>query len=148
MKATNRPARWVVVFGVALLAAAPALSQPVPWQAAEEKKAAAAAEQWLSLVDQGKYAESWDGAAAYFRAAIPREKWAETMIGFRKPLGNLLERKLVSARFASTLPGAPDGSYVVLQFQSSFQNKKSAVETVTPSLEAGVDWRVSGYYIK
>ena len=31
---------------------------------------------------------------------------------------------------------------------TSFQNKKSAVETITPMKENDGKWRVSGYYIK
>jgi hypothetical protein len=46
------------------------------------------------------------------------------------------------------LPGAPDGKYVVVQFDTSFQRKKSALETVTPMMEKDGKWRVSGYYIK
>jgi hypothetical protein len=30
-----------------------------------------------------------------------------------------------------TLPGAPDGEYVVFQFNTSFEQKSAAVETVT-----------------
>ena len=33
------------------------------------------------------------------------------------------------------LPGAPDGQYLVLQFNTSFAEKKAAVETVTVGLE-------------
>ena len=33
------------------------------------------------------------------------------------------------------MPGAPDGQYVVIQFETSFQNKKSAIKTVTPMFE-------------
>ena len=47
-----------------------------------------------------------------------------------------------------SLPGAPDGEYVVLQFDTSFANKKEAVETVTPMLDKDGKWKVSGYYIK
>ena len=43
--------------------------------------------------------------------------------------------------------GAPDGEYVVLQFQADFENKAQAVETITPMLDEG-QWRVSGYYIR
>ncbi|HEX3698552.1 MAG TPA: DUF4019 domain-containing protein [Polyangia bacterium] len=32
----------------------------------------------------------------------------------------------------TTLPGAPDGKYVVIQFATSFERKKEAVETITP----------------
>jgi len=48
----------------------------------------------------------------------------------------------------TSMPGAPDGEYVVIQFESSFANKKSAVETVTPMKGEDGVWRVSGYYIK
>ncbi|HWN92533.1 MAG TPA: DUF4019 domain-containing protein, partial [Verrucomicrobiae bacterium] len=47
-----------------------------------------------------------------------------------------------------TLPGAPDGEYVVIQYETAFENKASAVETITPMLDKDGSWRISGYYIK
>jgi len=70
------------------------------------------------------------------------------MDAFRKPLGNLLGRKLKSATQVATLPGAPDGQYVVMQFNSSFANKKTAIETVTFVLAKDGSWKASGYFIK
>jgi hypothetical protein len=72
----------------------------------------------------------------------------ESLRAARKPLGELVSRKLKSANFMTSLPGAPDGEYVVLQFETAFENKKSAVETITPMLEKDGKWRVSGYYIR
>ena len=37
---------------------------------------------------------------------------------------------------------------MILQYKTSFANKKSATETVTPMLDKDKKWRVSGYYIK
>ncbi len=48
----------------------------------------------------------------------------------------------------TSLPGAPDGEYVVISYETSFTNKKSAIETVTPMLDKDGKWRVSGYFIK
>jgi hypothetical protein len=48
----------------------------------------------------------------------------------------------------TTMPGAPDGEYVVIQYQTTFEHKNSAVETVTPMLDNDGQWRVSGYYIR
>jgi hypothetical protein len=48
----------------------------------------------------------------------------------------------------TTLPGVPDGEYVVVQFDTSFEKKKTAIETVTPMKEPDGRWRVSGYFIK
>jgi len=100
------------------------------------------------MVDEGKYADSWDEAAEYFKRAVKKEQWEESLLAVREPLGKLVSRELKSQTYKNSLPGAPDGQYVVIQFQSSFENKKSAIETVTPVLDKDGNWRVSGYYIK
>lgn len=118
--------------------------------ASEEKEAQAltAAKTWLALVDAGKYGDSWETAAAYFKGAISKEKWEQMLTAVRNPLGWLVSRELISTTYTQSLPGAPDGEYVVIQFATSFENKKSAIETVTPMLENDGEWRVSGFYIK
>ncbi|HSH94429.1 MAG TPA: DUF4019 domain-containing protein [Roseimicrobium sp.] len=113
-----------------------------------EKVAQAAAEEWLALVDAGKYAESWQGAAGVFQATVSQSQWQSALDSVRKPLGSLVSRKLKSAKYTKSLPGAPDGEYVVLQFETSFTNKKQSVETVTPMLDKDGKWKVSGYFIK
>ncbi len=114
----------------------------------KEKAALKAAKAWLALVDSGKYAKSWQEAAAFFRNNVDREQWEHSLNGIRKPLGSVISRKAVESMYTTYLPGAPDGEYVVIQFQSSFKNKKKAIETVTPMLDKDGSWRVSGYYIK
>jgi hypothetical protein len=116
--------------------------------AAEETAAEAAAREWLKTVDSGGYATSWDGAAAYFKTAITKGNWMKALEAARKPLGNNLSRKATSRQYRTSLPGAPDGKYVVIQFASSFEHKAQAVETVTPMMEKDGKWRVSGYFIK
>jgi hypothetical protein len=115
---------------------------------AKEATAVAAAKTWLALVDEGIYGDSWETAAAYFRRAITKEKWVRMLTAVRDPLGNTVSRELSSKTYTQSLPGAPDGEYVVIQFETSFQNKKSAIETITPMLDNDGEWRVSGYYIK
>ncbi|HEY6413340.1 MAG TPA: DUF4019 domain-containing protein, partial [Edaphobacter sp.] len=88
-------------------------------------------EVWLGLVDSGKYAESYRAAAATFQAAVSEAKWVEAVEVARGPLGKLMTRSLKSARYTKTLPGAPDGEYVVLIYETSFEHKDAAVETVT-----------------
>ena len=106
------------------------------------------AQAWLREIDTGNYAQSWTNAAAYFQSAITSEKWAGALQQVRKPLGSLVSRKLKSAQELASLPGAPDGRYIVMQFETSFANKKFAIETVTFMLEKDGQWRAAGYYIK
>jgi hypothetical protein len=113
-----------------------------------EDQAVKIAEEWLELVDRGEYEESWKETASLFRAVVTAEQWRQAAKGSREPLGALKSRKLKGAKFMTSLPGAPDGEYVVIQFDASFENKKMAVETVTPMKDKDGAWRVSGYYIK
>ena len=114
----------------------------------QETEAVTAAEGWLALVDAGKYGESWKAASGFFKIAVPQGQWEQSLKAVRPPLGKLVSRKLSSKTHMTFLPGAPDGEYLVIQFETSFQNKKSAVETITPMKEKDGKWRVSGYYIK
>ncbi len=114
----------------------------------KEKAAVAAAEKWVALVDGGKYAESWKEAAEYFKNAVKQGQWEQMARAVRHPLGKLVSRKVKTSAYKTALPGAPDGEYVVITFKTSFENKKTAIETVTPMLDKDGKWRVSGYFIK
>ena len=124
------------------------LSSAAPALEAEEAAALRAARAWLTVVDGGDYDGSWQAAASYFRTAVSQRQWRHALGGVRQPLGNVLTRELESATYATELPGAPDGEYVVIQFTTSFENKRVAIETVTPMLEDDGSWLVAGYFIK
>ncbi len=113
-----------------------------------EAAAIAAAEEWLALVDAGSFLKSWTQAAEYFKNAVPKDQWEQSLKAVRAPLGKLVSREVQNAMFRKTLPGAPDGEYVVIRFLSAFENKAFAIETVTPMMEVDGEWRVSGYYVK
>lgn len=116
-----------------------------PAAVAQAKKAAAA---WLKLVDDANYQESWNQASTIFKGHVTAQRWAEMAAAVRKPLGPVLSRDFKGAHYTTVLPGAPDGEYVIIQYDTVFQNKKAAVETVTPMLDKDGQWRVSGYFIK
>lgn len=105
-------------------------------------------DQWLALVDADQHGQSWERAGAMFRSAVSAAAWAQAVGAVRGPLGPLKQRALQSAQPARTLPGAPDGQYVVFRFEASFAHKASAIETVTTVLEPDGAWRVVGYFIR
>ena len=107
-----------------------------------------AADAWLKLIDSDDYAQSWTQASDFFQQHIPEQAWAMQVSAARDPLGELVSRKFASAKYTTSLPGAPDGQYVLIQYNSSFAHKKSAVETVTPMRNADGSWHVTGYYIR
>lgn len=120
-----------------------AIAQETKTEAAQK-----AADSWLSLVDRSDFAASYQQAASLFKEHATQDEWVHLVKPVRSPLGEVVSRKLQNAEFTTSLPGAPDGQYVVIQYSTSFENKKSAVETVIPMLDKDGQWRVSGYTIK
>ena len=110
--------------------------------------ATAAAETWLGHVDAGDYAGSWREASAYVQGAITEQAWVASLTRVRTPMGPLLSRQLTQVQHTTSVPGAPDGDYVVIQFDTRFEHKQAAVETVTFLQEKKGEWKAAGYYIK
>jgi len=115
---------------------------------AKTKPAVDSAMRWLGLIDNGNYGASWEAAADIFKNAVTKEQWEGMAKTVRQPLGKVISREVMSKTPTQTVPGGPDGEYVIIQFKTSFKNKNDAIETVTPMLDEDGVWRVSGYYIK
>lgn len=108
----------------------------------------AAAERWLSIIDNEGYAAAWEETSHYLKTILPKSDWLKAVTAARKPLGKKLNRKPLAVQYTRELPGAPDGEYVVMQFDTSFESKRKSVETLTLKLDLDGKWRVSGYYIR
>ena len=101
------------------------------------------ARQWLGLLDQGRWDESYRATGASFRKLNTGEIWSSTSEQVRTPLGAMISRTYVSQE---KLPAPPYG-YEVVKFRTRFANKAEAVETVTLNREDGA-WRVVGVMIE
>jgi hypothetical protein len=112
-----------------------------------EKATIASAENWLKIVDAGEYIESWKQSSENFKQRITQDRWEQAITRVRSPLSKLVSRKMEGAFYTTSLPGAPDGQYVVIDFNTSFENKKSGYENVLLTLDKDGKWRVSAYSI-
>lgn len=128
---------------LALLLVPAAFGSDDPIRDAEDSAA-----KWLRLVDGGQFEQSWDSAADMFKKSVSREDWKKAIEGARKPLGSLRSRKVKTSQYIVNPEGAPEGEYVMIQYDSSFDGLPNAVETLTPMKEKDGVWRVSGYFIK
>lgn len=112
------------------------------------KPALESANLWLGLTDINRAQQSWEQAAPAFQRTIQAEDWARALNAARVPLGKLGKRKVDEAVFTRAMPGQPDGEYVVIKYNTTFEHKAQAEETVT--VAHGIDgrWRVAGYVIR
>lgn len=104
--------------------------------------------QWLMQIDRERYADSYADLAESARAAASAEQWEEPLAQFRKPLGALVSRANKEIQDLSSLPGLPDGAYRIVTFNTDFEKKKGAVETVILTREEDGIWRPAGYFIR
>ena len=132
---------------VALLAAASGLAAAQEGELAATP-ALAAAEIWLTLLDEGRYGQAWDRVVPMMQEKIPRTQWETGLATTRQPLGLALRRKLRQANLTHIVPGAPDGDYFVLQYDTVFDGRPLTTEIVTAMKDGGGAWRVSGYELR
>jgi DNA-binding CsgD family transcriptional regulator len=144
---------FVMISVLGLLAAAtlsPTLSQlpstPPPTRVAaqeENSEVAALARQWLELLDQGRWDESYQGTGSAFQKLNSVQVWADVSEQVRTPLGAAVSRTFLSQQ---TLPAPPAG-YEVVKFRTRFANAaEPTVETVSLEREGG-SWHVVGVII-
>lgn len=107
-----------------------------------------ATEHWLALVDSGKYGESWDEAAPILKNGTSRKDWIAYLKQKREHLGSVAARKLLKADPLTNVPGLPRGQFVGMQYRTSFEKLKNAVEVVVPVLGQDGQWRVSEYIVQ
>ena len=101
--------------------------------------AARAAEEFLRLVDEGRWAESYAATGRPFRSANTLERWAEASRQARPPLGRLLTRDLLGNEY---VPAPPEG-YRLIRFRSTYANGTAQTESLSLAREDGA-WKIAG----
>jgi hypothetical protein len=97
------------------------------------------ARQWLVLVDDKNYAQSWSQAGKAFQAKQKADAWAAAAAEKRGGLGAVASRDLKSIDLGRT-------DVAVVKYDTVFAHKAQAVETVTLAFENG-GWQVTDYSV-
>jgi hypothetical protein len=125
-------------------AATPAFSQAAP---AKKSTVTAAtptpddrARQWLVLVDDKNYTQSWSEAGKAFQGRAKTDAWAKEAGEKRAPLGAVANRGLKSIDLSRN-------NIAVIRYDTAFARKAAAVETVTLAFENG-SWSVTDYSVE
>ncbi len=98
------------------------------------------ARQWLVLVDDKNYAQSWSQAGKAFQNRQNPDAWTQAGAAVREPLGAVASRDLKSVDL-----GRAD--IIVVRYDSVFAHKAAATETVTLAFQDG-GWVVTDYSVK
>jgi hypothetical protein len=135
------PAAWLSALSLA------GLGRTVGGQPDWEREATGATRSWLRLVDDGRHPASWTSASPLLREEIGPLEWEEALRAVRVPLGRCLWRRLQSRSVVEGPSGDRRGPYVVVRFESVFERRADAVETITLAFGPDARWRAAAYFI-
>jgi hypothetical protein len=97
------------------------------------------ARQWLVLVDDKNYSQSWSEAGKAFQGRQKGDAWAKQAGSLREPLGAVASRGLKSIDLSRN-------NIAVIKYDTVFAHKAVAVETLTLAYENG-GWTVTDYSV-
>ncbi|NTW77385.1 MAG: DUF4019 domain-containing protein, partial [Syntrophaceae bacterium] len=120
----------------------------LPESSKREKEVVGSALKWLTMLDEGRFAESWENTSEIFRQSLQQGQWVKTVGAVRNEMGKKVSRQFYRSLYTRSLPGVPDGEYMIIEFNTAFENKKGAIETVTSKLDKDGFWSISGYFVK
>lgn len=111
-------------------------------EASAESTPARAAERFLALLDENRWADSYAATGTQFRELNTLERWTEVSQQVRPPLGKALTRDLIADEF---VPAPPMG-YQMVKFRTRYASGKDQTETLSLVREDGA-WKVVGIVI-
>ena len=135
----------VLIVAALFMILIPLYNQSPDNEKVEQAKPAAA--EFLGLIDDAKYAESWESSAGLMREKVTRKDWIDKLNKARNLSGDLVRRVQKSASYATEAKDSPEGEYIMLIYESDFQRAEDVSEYVTVMLE-GDEWKVAGYFMQ
>jgi hypothetical protein len=102
---------------------------------------------WLVPIDNRDPDAAWESSSELMRSTVPKSDWEKAL----RPIaafGTVNRRTPTSVTFSVKLPGAPDGQYVVINYDTAFTGKEKTVESVILRREADGLWRGVGYRVQ
>ena len=101
---------------------------------------------WLTVIDNGQYQQSWQASSDYLQSQVSEKIWTSSLSSARSQFGAIVSRQLIDSRVVSDLPKVPAGNYAVMVYRATF-SEGTAIETVT-FMQTDDEWKAAGYYIK
>ena len=123
---------------LSVITPAPAVMSAAATQS-EAAGAARAAEAFLAMVDQSRWADSYAATGAEFRRLNTLKVWSDVSARIRPPLGEVLTRDIVGNEY---VPAPPEG-YRLVKFRSAYANGTQQTESLSLAWEDGA-WKVVG----
>ena len=106
------------------------------------------AEIFLTQLDQNQFSSAWQLTSPLFRMLTDEAGWKQKQQVLRQAYGPLKNRRFMRLSYRATYAHSPDGSYVIIQYQSQFEHKAETNETVVFSCQTDSDCDIREYVLR
>jgi hypothetical protein len=105
------------------------------------------AKEYVTELDQGRYAQSWEKGGFLFRQTVSQDDWVKALKLIRQPLGKAMSRKLQERRMIKDPYNLLKGQFMVVEYDTSFEKAPEGRELLI--LRSGSDgvWHVASYEV-
>jgi hypothetical protein len=112
----------------------------------QQEQVLAAAKSVATMIDAGRYSDSWKLVAPLLQAQTTQQDWASYIATLRTPLGTRGSSKLLGYGFPTKMAGAPAGQDGIIGLETDFANAKSVDEKYVFQ-RVGNEWKLAGYWL-
>lgn len=105
------------------------------------------AKNYVDLLDKNQFAQSWLSGDPIFQKTVSQNEWIKALELARQRLGRVKTRTLKDQKPGFDPKGLPAGSYMVVEFNTSFDRAAQSGELLTLRLDPDGIWRVLTYQV-
>jgi hypothetical protein len=139
-----RKRHFVIFFCLSLFWTATALGTDGPATDPNVQTAAG----FIDMLDRDDYNQAWANTSPLFQALHNLPNWQRQQQTIRNAYGTRTDFEYRRLGYRTTYASSPDGSYCIVQFNSSFQNKAVTAETVVLIKQPTGNWLVREYVLR
>ena len=107
-----------------------------------------AARAWLSDLDAGRYAATWEDSDPLLKGSMPKVPWESGLEKARAPLGVVVARKIRQASCTRGTQADPEAEICLIQYDTQFENRMLGDERLTVLRGRDGTWRVAAYALR
>ena len=100
---------------------------------------------WLNNINHTKYENAYELLSKEVKVMVEKEHWISLINELMLEFGNLESRTVKQKYFQSQIEGMEDGFYVVIEYDSQYENTKDHTEHLLLKQNDKAKWEVANY---
>jgi len=104
------------------------------------------AENFFELIEHGELEQAFNSTTDIHKDHKVKDAWINSSLIQKKYYGSLINRAIKTVTSKNTIPDHPDGTYLTVIYETTFQNKEKAYERIDLMLVSENLWKVTEYF--